>query len=144
MKKLISKAIIGKIVYKVETDKSFDITFKDLEKSIKNNNFSIPGIHDLKKTYTKANLPLDKDFEYTIVQLCNAKSSHKALTKLSYDMGVMMPKSIIIAREDGKTTLRFMKMKPAMVGMMFPDLNIAPMSKKIMGTLKKIVDEAIQ
>ena len=32
MKKLISKAIIGKIVYKVETDKSFDITFKDLEK----------------------------------------------------------------------------------------------------------------
>ena len=76
---MISKTMVGDIVYKVETDKSFDEVYKNLEKAIKNNDFSIPAVHDLKKTYTKANLPLDKDFAYTIVQLCNAKKSHKAI-----------------------------------------------------------------
>jgi hypothetical protein len=37
-----------------------------------------------------------------------------------------------------------MQMKPWMVGMMFPDINIVPMSKKVMGTMKKIVHEAVE
>ena len=144
MKKLLSKIFIGDIVYKKSTTASFEDTLEALKKSIENNNFSIPAIHDLKKTYLKANLPLNDNFEYKIIQLCNAKKSHKALTEMSYDMGIMMPKSIIIAKENGKTTLRFMQMKPWMVGMMFPTINIAPMSKNVMAVLKKIVNDTIK
>lgn len=144
MKKFLSNLFIGKIVYKVSIDVSFEKVIKSLEKAIENNNFSIPAIHDLKKTFTKASLPLDDDFEYKIVQLCNAQKSHKVLTTMSYDMGIMMPKSIIVARENKKTTLRFMQMKPWMMGMMFPEINIAPMSKNVMATMKKIVDDAIE
>jgi len=63
---------------------------------------------------------------------------------MSYDMGVMMPKSIIVARENGKTTLRYMKMKPWMTRMMFPDLDIVPLSKKVMKTMDEIVVETIE
>ena len=59
-------------------------------------------------------------------------------------MGVMMPKSIIVARENGKTTLRFMKMKPWMVSMMFPELDIVPMSKMVTEIMEKIVKETIK
>ena len=144
MKTFLSKLLLGKIVYKVSTDASFEKVFEALQQAIKNNNFAIPTIHNLKETYLKSNLPLNSDFEYRIVQLCNAQKSHKAITTLSYDMGIMMPKSIVIARENGKTTLRFMKMKPWMVALMFPKIKIAKMSAKVMGTLQKIVEETVE
>ncbi len=144
MKKLLSNLFLGKIVYKVSTNEPFEKVIKSLEKTIKNNGFSIPAVHDLKQTFIKESLPLDKNFEYRIVQLCNAKKSHKVLTTMSYDMGIMMPKSIIVASENGKTTLRFMQMKPWMIGMMFPEINIAPMSKNVMTTMKKIVADTIK
>jgi hypothetical protein len=59
-------------------------------------------------------------------------------------MGVMMPKSIIVARENGETTLRFMKMKAWMTSMMFPDLDIVPLSKKVMKIMEDIVTETIK
>lgn len=63
---------------------------------------------------------------------------------MSFDMGVMMPKSIIVARENGKTALRFMKMKSWMVSLMFPDLDIVPMSKMVTSIMEKIVTETIE
>jgi len=45
-----------------------------------------------KKTYAKKHLQLSPDFEYRIVEICEPVKSYKALTNLSYDMGVMMPK----------------------------------------------------
>ncbi len=143
MKKFISKLLLGNTVYKKETNAPFDKVIEALEKAITNNKFAIQAVHDLKETYQKKHLNLDDDFEYKIVQICNAPKSHKALTEMSLDMGIMMPKSIIVARENGKTTLRFMKMKPWVVSMMFPELDILPVSKNVSNTLHKIVEETI-
>ncbi len=63
---------------------------------------------------------------------------------MSYDMGVMMPKSIIVTKENGETNLRFMKMKPWMVSLMFPELDIAPLSKKVTTIINKIVSDTIK
>jgi hypothetical protein len=62
---------------------------------------------------------------------------------LSFDMGIMMPKNIIVARENGKTTIRFMKMKPWMVSLMFPELDVAPLSKHITEVMNNIVNDTI-
>jgi len=59
-------------------------------------------------------------------------------------MGVMMPKSIIVSHKNGKTTLRYMKLKPWMVSMMFPEIDILPISKKVTKTMEKIVKETIE
>jgi len=144
MKKLLAKTLIGDVVEKHETKASFDTVMQKLTKVIKDNEFSIAAIHDLKSTYEKKNLKTDDDFEYQIVQICNAKKSHKALTTMSLDLGIMMPKSIIVSKKDGITTLRFMKMKPWMVSMMFPDIDIVPMAKTVSKIMKKIVLETIQ
>ncbi len=144
MKRLISKKLIGDIVEKHEAKASFDIVMEKLTEAIRNNDFSIVVIHDLKSIYEKQNLELDGDFEYKIVQICNAKKSYKALTAMSYDLGIMMPKSIVVSRKDGITELRFMKMKPWMVGLMFPDIDIVPMSKVVTKIMHKIVTETIK
>ncbi len=143
MKKFISKLFMGNIVEKTSINAPFDAVMKSLEKSVIDNNFAIQAVHDLKATYAKKNLNLDPDFEYKIVQICNAPKSYKALTDMSFDMGIMMPKSIIVAREKGKTTLRYMKMRPWMVSLMFPDLEVAPLSKHVSEIMDKIVKDTI-
>ena len=142
MKKFLSEKVLGKIAYKISTDKPFETVLKNLEQAIVDNDFSIITTHDMRKTFEKNNLEISRDFEYRIIELCNAQKAHKALG-MSMDLGIMMPKSIIISRENNQTVLRYMQMKPWMVGMMFPNINIAPMSKKVMGTLRKIVHEAV-
>jgi len=144
MKKMISKKIIGDIVETHETTASFDTVIEKLAEAVSENNFSIAATHDLKSTYEKQNLKLDDDFEYKIVQICNAEKSHKALTSMSFDLGIMMPKSIVVARKGGVTSLRFMKMKPWMVSLMFPDIDIVPMSKMVTEIMRKIVLETIE
>ena len=144
IKKIISKWIMGDIVEKNTTDAPYEKVIESLTNVAKNYNFAVVTVHNMKDTYKKKNLEISDDFEYRIVQICNAPKSHKALSKMSFDMGVMMPKSIIVARENGKTTLRFMKMKPWMVSMMFPELDIVPMSKMVTEIMEKIVKETIQ
>lgn len=144
MKKFIARLLVGNIVTKVEVDAPFNLVIDSLQKAVSHNKFGVQAIHDLKETYQDKNLKLDSDFEYKIVQICNAPKSHKALKEMSYDMGIMMPKSIIVARENGKTTLRYMKMKPWMVSMMFPDLNVVPLSKHVSEIMAKIVRDTIE
>jgi uncharacterized protein (DUF302 family) len=133
--------VIGNIVEKHDTNAPFDVVIEKLEEAVKDNGFSIVGVHDLKSTYEKKHL--DVDFDYKIVQICNAEKSHGVLTNMSHDLGIMMPKSIVVARKDGVTSLRFMKMKPWMVSLMFPDIDIAPMSKMVTNIMRKIVTQAI-
>ena len=144
MKKIISKWLMGDIVEKHTTNAPYEKVIETLTNVVKDNNFAVVTVHNMKETYKKKNLEISDDFEYRIIQICNAPKSHKALSKMSFDMGVMMPKSIIVARENGKTTLRFMKMKPWMVSMMFPELDIVPMSKMVTEIMEKIVNETIQ
>jgi DNA-directed RNA polymerase subunit H (RpoH/RPB5) len=63
---------------------------------------------------------------------------------MSYDMGIMMPKAIIVAREEGKTVLRHLTMKPWEVSMMFPDIDIAPMAKSVAAIMEEITSETIR
>ncbi len=144
MKRIISKWLMGNIVEKNTTNAPYEKIIETLTEVVKENKFAVVTTHDMKETYKKKDLNIATDFEYRIVQICNAPKSHKALNDMSYDMGVMMPKSIIVAHENGKTTLRYMKMKPWMVSMMFPDLDIVPMSKKVTEIMDKIVKETIE
>jgi len=144
VKEFFSNWIMGKIVTKYTTKASFEKVVGALEEAVNDHDFSIIAVHDMRETYTKKNLPITDDFQYQIFHLCNAPKSHKALTTMSYDMGVMMPKSIIIAREGDVTTLRYMTMKPWMVSMMFPRLDIVPMSAMVTKVIKEIIEEDIE
>ncbi len=144
IKEILSKWLMGNIVEKYTTNAPYESIIETLTEVVKDNNFSVVTVHDMKETYKKKNLQVADDFEYRIIQICNAPKSHKALSTMSFDMGVMMPKSIIVARENGKTNLRFMKMKPWMVSMMFPELDIVPMSKMVTAIITKIVTETIE
>ncbi len=142
MKKFLSEKVLGKIAYKVSINAPFEEIYEKLEKAIENNGFTVIHVHSLRDMFQRNNLSIEDDFEYKIVELCNSEKAYKILN-MGFDMGVMMPKSIIVARKNGLVELRYMQMKPWMVGMMFPDVDIVPMSKKVMKIMKKIVHEAI-
>ena len=137
IKKIISKNVIGDIVEKHTTKAPFNLVVENLTEAIKEHDFTIIATHDLKDTYQSKNL--DVDFQYKIIHICNAEKSHKALANMSHDLGIMMPKSIVVAEQNGITTLRFMKMKPWMVSLMFPEIDIAPMSKMVTQIMRDIV-----
>ena len=143
MKKFIAKLLVGNVVQTVFVDAPFDQVVESLENAVKKYDFGIQAVHDLKETYKNKKLALPDDFEYKIIQICNAPKSHKALQSMSFDMGVMMPKSIIVAQENGKTSMRFMKMKPWMVSLMFPELDVVPLSKHVTEIMNKIVNDTI-
>ncbi len=143
MKKTISNLVLGKIVNKTIVDKPFKDVLEAIKKSIEANDFNVITVHDNKETFQKNKLPVDDDFEFSIVQFCNAPKAHMAITKLSHDVGIMMPKSIVVSRENGKTSIRFMQMKPWMVGWMFPEVNLIPLSTKVMAAMRKIVKDAV-
>jgi len=143
MKKFLSGLVLGSIVNKTTVDRPFDEVLAALKQSIAANGFTVSVEHDLRATFQKNNLPLPDDFAFTIVQFCNAKKVHPVLMNLSFDVGIMMPKSIVVARENGVTTLRFMQMKSWMVGWMFPSINLVPVSKNVMATIRKIVRDAV-
>ena len=144
IKKMLSKWLIGNIVEKYSTHAPYEKVIETLKEVVKINHFAVVTIHDMKETYKKKKLKIADDFEYKIIQICNAPKSHKALSTMSYDMGIMMPKSIIVTQENGKTNFRFMKMKPWLVSMMFPELDIAPISKMVTSIISKIVTETIE
>lgn len=72
MKKIIPKWLMGDIVEKHSTNASFDKIIETLTEVVAENNFGIVGVHDMRETYTKKNLQIADDFEYKIVQICNA------------------------------------------------------------------------
>lgn len=144
IKQFLSKWLLGDIVEKYSTNAPFERVIEVLSENVNKKHFSVVTVHDMKETYTKNHLHIADDFEYRIVQICNAPKSHNALTNMSFDMGVMMPKSLIVARENGKTSIRFMKMKPWMVSMMLPKLDIAPMSKMVSEIMSQIVSDTIR
>lgn len=139
IKTFFSRLFLGNVVHKVETEKDFHTTLADLKVAIERNGFSVKYVHDIKKALAKENPGFEN--EYRIVQFCNAKKANKALS-MSSDVGVMMPKSIIIFEKKGKTFLQFMKMKPFMVKMMFPEIDLSNMSRNVMSTMEKIVNDA--
>jgi len=143
MKKFLSRLLMGDPVQKVEVDAPFDRVMEALEQAVRQNGFGIQAVHDLKQTYARQKMDLDPGFRYSIVEICEPAKSYKALTGLGYDMGVMMPKSIIVASENGKTTLRYMRLKPWMVSMMFPDWDVAPLSRNVSATLEKITRDTL-
>lgn len=133
--------MLGNIATNVKTDKDFNKAFADLKTAIKNNDFKIKHIHDVKEALDEENLKYESGFEYRLVEFCNAKKAHKAIS-MSADVGIMMPKTIIIFRKNGETYFQFMKMKPFMVRFMFPEINLVPMSKNVTATMEKIIAEA--
>ncbi len=135
---------MGDPIVKKYTSAPYEKVMETLSKVIEKNNFGIVSVHDMRETYNKKHLQIDNDFEYRIVQICNAPKSYKAINNLSFDMGVMMPKSIIVAKENGKTSLRYLKFKPWMISMMFPDIDILPISKAVTQTMENIVNQTIE
>ena len=141
LKKLISRMMLGKIVYKVQSEKSFKQTLEDLQKQVAEHGFTVTHIHDIKNAFEKNGLKTSKDFEHRIVQFCNPQKAYNVMS-MSTDAGIMMPKSISVLSDKDGVYLQFMKMKPFMVALMFPDINLAPMSKKVMGTMTNIAEKS--
>jgi uncharacterized protein (DUF302 family) len=126
--------------YIVESDKSHEQCLQALKTSSKPEGYNVIHIHDMHTTFKKNALPYDRF--YSIVELCNPKKAHHALSA-DPRMGNMMPKEVMVYQdEDGKTKLMYMRPDPDMVDRLFPGRNIGALSKNVSDAIQRIVAEA--
>ena len=60
MKRFISKLLMGNIVEKHTTNAPYDKVIETLTNVVKDNNFAVVTVHNMKDTYKKKNLELFK------------------------------------------------------------------------------------
>ncbi len=88
--------------YKKETDYEFGEAVEKVKEKLVENNFKIMAEINAKEIFKQK---LGKDFvDYVIISVCNAKYSYRILGE-DKDLGVFLPCSFIIYREDNKTVV---------------------------------------
>jgi uncharacterized protein (DUF302 family) len=119
--------------YVVETSKSVEQASTDLEAAVKEHNFGVLHVHNLRETLKKKGFDLPN--ECRILEICNPQ---QAISVLTEDMGMNMalPCRISVYEEDGKTK----------IGMIKPTTLLASLSqsKILMGIAEEVERKTIQ
>ncbi|MEZ5357323.1 MAG: DUF302 domain-containing protein [Candidatus Zixiibacteriota bacterium] len=122
--------------YSVESDRSFADVVADVEKYTAENGFKVLHIHDVQATLQ------GKGFEsepLKIIEICNAKFAHEALSK-DIAVSLFMPCKVNVYTENGKTKIK--AMRPALIAEYFPKAGLEKLALEADTIVTTIVDKA--
>lgn len=126
--------------YERETKKSFNQVIDELKISIENHGFTVLSIIDMQEKFHSLEM---ESKAISIIQLCNPKMSHHAISLNKY-MVSMMPKDINVFEDgDGIVKIMFMRANTETLEKAFPNINISELSKKVGNLLKDIIDQVV-
>jgi uncharacterized protein (DUF302 family) len=124
------------IGYRVESKRPFEEVTSRLEAAIPQNGFRVLAVHDVQKTLE------DKGFDskpLKIIELCNAKFAHEALSR-EIDVAMLMPCKIVV-RSEGTGSVMTM-VRPSMISQFFPTAGLDKLAAEVEDVMKRIMDEA--
>ena len=122
--------------YTQKTGKSFDEVVTKIEELTASKQFRVLHVHNVQQTLK------DKGLErgpYKIIEICNAKFAHNALS-VSPEVGLFMPCKINVYTKDGETVMT--AMNPKMISEFFNDHGLKKLADEVDGIVRSIVDEA--
>lgn len=94
-------------------------------------------VHDVQATLAEKGFPLPS---YSIIEVCNAKFAHRILTRHPV-VGMMLPCRIAVyEREQG---CDITMMKPQLMSVMMPDLDLDSIPEEVEVALVQAIEEAI-
>jgi len=119
--------------YVVETSKSVEQACADLEAAVKQLNFGVLHVHNLRETLKKKGFDLPN--ECRILEICNPQQAINVLTE-DMSMNMALPCRISVYEEGGKTK----------IGMIKPTtlLKSLSQSKVLMGIAEEVEQKTIQ
>lgn len=124
------------IEYQVRTDRPFDDVVTDIEKFSVEKSFRVLHVHDVQATLA------EKGFErgpLKIIEICNGKFAHEALTK-DMRVSLFMPCKINVY-VDGNTTI-IKAMRPAAIAEFMPESGLDDLASDVDKIIIDIVDRA--
>ena len=119
--------------YVVETNKSVEQAYTDLEAAVKKHDFGVLYVHNLRETLKKKGFDLPN--ECRILEICNPQQAISVLTE-DMKMNMALPCRISVYEEGGKTK----------IGMIKPTTLLASLSqsKVLMSIAEEVERKTIQ
>ncbi len=124
--------------YTVTSPKPFDAVVSAIERSVPAKGFRVLHIHDVQATLAEKGMKRDP---YKIVEVCNAKYAHQALS-VDPAIGLLMPCKINVYTDQGATKISLLL--PSLLASFFPAAGLETMANDIETTLRSVVDSACQ
>lgn len=122
--------------YTVTTKKEFGAAVASVEDEIVKAGFTVLYIHDVQATLAGKGFAIEP---MKIIEFCNAKFAHAALTA-SPQIGLLLPCKILVYAKDDATTIS--AMRPAILSAFFPDAPLGELPIKIDRLVQSIVDRS--
>ena len=125
--------------YTVETKKSMAEAIHDLEVSLKEEQFGVLWMFDIKEKLEEKGLEFEKEFK--VLEVCNPHEAKKELNE--NDMaGYFLPCKIIVFEKEGKTKIGMPK--PSSLISMLGDQNLEQIAQDIEGRLINCIDKSVK
>jgi uncharacterized protein (DUF302 family) len=118
------------------SDREFDDAVELVEKLTADKGFRVLHVHDVKATLDEKGF---KRGPFKIVEICNAKFAHSALS-ITENVGLFMPCKINIYTKSGKTVIS--AARPQMISEFFSEPDLKDLAMEVDGVVRSIVDEA--
>lgn len=124
--------------YTVETKKSMAEAIHDLEVSLKEEQFGVLWMFDIKEKLEEKGLEFEKEFK--VLEVCNPHEAKKVLNE--NDMaGYFLPCKIIVFEKEGKTKIGMPK--PTSLISMLGDQKLEQIAQDIEGRLITCIDKSV-
>lgn len=123
-------------VVTIETRKPFDDAVTAVEQNIAAKGFRVLHIHDVQTTFAEKGITREP---YKIIEVCNVKYAHQALTADPL-IGLLMPCKINVFTDQGATKINLLA--PSILSEFFPDANLSLMAREVETILREVVETA--
>lgn len=125
------------VIYKVQTEKSFEGALEDLKTSLGEHSFGVLWELDFKETLNSKGLDFDK--KYKVLEVCNPGKAREVLNKDS-DVGFFLPCKMVVYEEDEQVYLGMLD--PSGLIKMLDNPELMDVAGEVEQILKAVIEEA--
>ncbi len=124
--------------YLVTTNKSVEQAVEDLQAAVKDNNFGVLHIHNIKETLNKKGVDFTR--ECRILEVCNPQKAKEVLDN-DMSMNIALPCRISVYQDNGDTKIGMIKPK-ALLAMLSDSEELAAIATEVEEITTRIIDQA--
>lgn len=124
--------------YIVTTNKSVEQAVEDLQAAVKDNNFGVLHIHNIKETLNKKGVDFTR--ECRILEVCNPQKAKEVLDN-DMSMNIALPCRISVYQDNGDTKIGMIKPK-ALLAMLSDSEELAAIAAEVEEITTRIIDQA--
>ncbi len=124
------------MIYKIETDKSFDEVLNTFEDVAKEKGFGTLKVYNFTEILKEKGFPIDK--QIAVFEICNPKFAHEVLNTNS-EVSMFLPCKVSLVHENGKTSLSILE--PQEILVLLKADGLSSLFKEVDTLLKEILNQ---